>query len=625
MIASRDRPRSPIAVLRREDKELLDQLAPELPTRIRTCAALLIPYFTHWQEWKAANYPTQWIYQPLRHIREDLMKVFSIHVIRAAISLLQKLGYLSIRKNSRDQNWRNGQDKTHQYLLDVDRIKAAKKKLVSRLMAQTLENSPFVNSETLGVNSETLGVNSEISRFTVETHTQIPSIIPALDSCSLKEKQEKTNFVQELEDFWEVEDEVEPSSIASCNDTTEILQKEEDFSEDQFSVEPASKCGEVVQPNVNEIKLLPKLKSDCTSGFRSQEEREGFYQSLLELGKSQGKKSPVAWAGVIVKAINAGEPCQYLNEYRDGLLVGGCEQKEWEVAPGQPLEQFVSYLKTRNKRTGMSDEEAIASSYQQLKDVNLARAQWESCKRSIVRYSEEWEKQKQLGVSNAYLPPELLPHRKVSLEEVASAIASLQTGCVQLQGLADSAKLNSATAELEPAKEQPSEPAIVEPEPEPVAAVDDLELVKELLSESAVVEPEPVAVVDDLELVKELPSESAIAEPEPVVAATATDLEPAKKLPSEPEPVSAIELQEKLNSPFALFKSLARTMAQELGYRIEEGLILPAGEEMPSLEHLRSLLNTENRGVTVKKIQRLIEKNPQWGFYFDEFGELWGF
>ena len=631
MIASLDRPRSPIAVLRREDKELLDQLAPELPTRTRTCAAQLIPYFTRWQEWKAASYPSEWIYQPLTHIREDLMKVFSIHVIRDAISLLQKLGYLSIRKNSRDLNWRNGQDKTHQYLLHVDRIKAAQKKLVSRFMAETLEKSPFVNSETSGV-------NSEISRFTVDTHTQIPSLIPASDSCSLLKEQEKTDFVQELEDFWEVEDEVEPDSIASCNGTTEILQKEEDFSEDQFSAVSASKCDEVMQSDVNKIKRLPKLKSDSeallrsadrTSGFRSQEEREGFYQSLLELGKSQGKKSPVAWASVIVRNVNAGEPCQYLNEYRDGLLVGSCEQQEWEVAPGQPFEQFVSYLKTRNKKTGMTDEEAIASSYQQLKDVNLARTQWESFKRSIVRYGEEWEKQKRLGVSNAYLPPELLPHREVSLEEAASAIASLQTGCVQLQGLAESAKLNSATVELEPAKELPSESAIAEPEP--IAAVDDLEPVKELpsepaITEPAIAEPEPVAVVDDLDPVKELPSESAIAEPEPVVAADATDLEPAKELPSEPKPVSAIELQEKLNSPFALFESLARTMAKALGYRIEEGLVLPAGEEIPSLEHLRSLLtNAETRAVTAKKIQRLIEGNPQWGFYFDEFGELWGF
>ena len=602
-----------LSIMHRQHKELLKHLAPCEKTRVICCMAKLINYFGRWQDWKKSRYPTEWVYQPLTAIRHDLLDEHSIHVIREALTLLEKLGFLSKRKNNRGVNCRNGQDRTHQYLLHSDRVESALSRFFSESAAETLVDSPFVNSEIPSV-------NVEIHSVTVDTHTQIPSKIPATDSCSLLKKQGKTNFVRELEDFWEVEDEVEPDSIASYNDTTEILQEEKGSHKNQFSAVPAPKCVEVVQNNVsaskcievlqtdvNEIKPLPKLKSesvallrfaDRTSGFRSQEERDGFYQSLLELGKSQGKKSPVAWAAVIVRNVNAGEPCQYLNEYRDGLVVGSCEQQEWEVAPGQPFEQFVSYLKTRNKKTGMSDEEALASSYQQLKDVNLARAQWESCKRSIVRYSEEWEKQKRLGVSNAYLPPELLPHRQVNFKEVESAMASLQTGCVQLLELAESAKLNSATAELEPVKELPSEPAIAE--------------------------PEPVAATAELEPVKELPSESAIAEPEPV-AATA-ELEQAKELPSEPEPVSAIELQEKLNSPFALFESLGRTMAKALGYRIEEGLVLNAGEEIPSLEHLRSLLsNTETRSVTAKKIQRLIEGNPQWGFYFDEFGELWGF
>jgi len=614
-----EKPRSPISLLRREHKDLLDRLASNSRTQVRCCAVAMMSYLKHWHEWKESRYPTRWVYQPLRDIREDLMGAYTLHVIRAALDLLEKLGFLSIRKNARQENRRNGQDKTHQYLLHVDRVEEALEKLYSPKKAKTRKNSAVDKAETSGINTRTPGINLKTSRFTVETHTQIPSTDSCTDSCSLKEEREKMNFVPELEDPWETEDEVEQDLTTSFDVRPEISQEQKVKSEEQFSAVPVLKCDEVSQTDVNvamcvevvqtDVKPLPKLKSDrvalhsradCTSGFCSQEEREGFYQALLVLAKGKGVGSPVGWASVIVKAINAGEPCQYLNEYRDGLLVGSCEQQEWEVAPGQPLEQFVSYLKTRNKKTGMSDEEAIATAYQQLKDVNLARAQWESCKRSIVRYSEEWEKQKQRGVSNAYLPPELLPHREVSLEEVASAIASLQAGCVQLQGLVESAKLNSATVELEPVKELPSEPAITE--------------------------SEPVAAVDDLEPVKELPSESAVVEPEPVAAADATDLEPAKELPSEPEPVSAIELQEKLNSPFALFKSLARTMAQELGYRIEEGLVLNAAEEMPSLEHLRSLLsNTETRSVTAKKIQRLIEGNPQWGFYFDEFGELWGF
>jgi hypothetical protein len=383
--------------------------------------------------------------------------------------------------------------------------------------------------------------------------------IPALSQKS----ERKTNFVQELEDFWAVEDEVEPDLVTSCNETTEISLEREDSCKDQLSAAPASEYVEMVQTNVDYVKPLPKLKSDSeallcsplasplgrsadrTSGFRSDAERDGFYQALLELGKTQGKKSPAAWSTKIVKSVDAGEPCHYLSEYRKGQQVGSCEQQEWEIAPGQVYPRFISYLTTRLKKAEMTDEQAIVTVHQQLKDVNLARSLWESCKRYIAKYQEDWEKQKQLGVQNAYLPPELLPEREVNVEQVGNAIASLQSGSVQLQGLPESV----ARPELEPAQEEPSAPA--------------------------------------------------------------------------PEPPSPVELQEKLNSP--LQAPLARMMARNAGYRIEEGLVLPAGEGMPSVEYLRSLLNTENRALIAKKVQRLIEGNPQGGFYFDEFGELWGF
>jgi hypothetical protein len=212
-------------------------------------------------------------------------------------------------------------------------------------------------------------------------------------------------------------------------------------------------------------------------------------------------------------------------------------------------------LTTTLKKAGITDEQAIVTAHQQLKDVNLTRSLWESCKRAIANYKDNWEKQEQLGVSNAYLPPELLPKREVSVELLGSAIASLQAGSVQLQNLSAGRDLlqnlpeSFVRSELEPAKEEPSAP--------------------------------------------------------------------------EPEPPSPVELQEKLNFP--LQAPLARMMARNAGYRIEEGLVLPAGEGMPTVEYLRSLLNTENRALIAKKIQRLIKGNPQFGFYFDEFGELWGF
>jgi hypothetical protein len=104
-----------------------------------------------------------------------------------------------------------------------------------------------------------------------------------------------------------------------------------------------------------------------------------------------------------------------------------------------------------------------------------------------------------------------------------------------------------------------------------------------------------------------------------------SELEPANEVSTDPapEPPSPVEIQEKLNSPLQV--PLARIMARNVGYRIEEGLVLPAGEGSPSVEYLPSLLNTKNRALTAKKIQRLIEGNPQEGFYFDKFGELWEF
>jgi len=148
MIASLAEPGSSLVILRREHKELLDRLAPEVPTRVRCCAAQLINYFEHWRQWKREHYPTEWIYQPLVKIRYDLMNAFSIHVIRSSINMLQELGFLSVRKNDRDQNRRNGQDKTHQYLIHSDRIKAALKNPSSQSVAETLEESLFVEVKT---------------------------------------------------------------------------------------------------------------------------------------------------------------------------------------------------------------------------------------------------------------------------------------------------------------------------------------------------------------------------------------------------------------------------------------------------------------------------------------------
>jgi hypothetical protein len=547
---------------RREHKDLIDRLAPKSPSRVRCCAAQLISHFDHCHKWKEANYPTRWYYQPLADIRHDLMDAFSIHVLRQAIALLRRLEFLTVESNDRDANGRNGQDRTHRYWLHSDRIELALETLYSQPNSQPKPQNP---TQSPFVNFDICNVNSDIPDFTVDTYTQIPYSVSGSASLSLKEAREEIKSLTG-------EEELEVSqSNSTCEEVPKDLKRDCDkklnLGRDKFSAAPALKCVETTQ---DDMKPLPKLKRDCTSGFCSDTERDGFYQALLELGKSQGKKSPVAWASAIVKSINAGDPCQYLNEYREGLLVGSWEQQEWEVAPGKPYEQFVTYLKMKNKKTGMTDYEAIATAYQQLKDVNLARAQWESFKRTVNRCAEDWEKQKRIGVKSAYVPPELLPDHKVSLDEAASAMTSLQAGCIQLQvqDLAESAKLNSATASLEPAKELVIESAVTESEPVTTADadVDEEEQALELASEPAVTEPQPeseaAAVIQTLATnsvqFHELPPTTT---PLPLPAA-------AKELESEPEPepelnlstvkAQAAQMREHLRSSSAMKASLGR-------------------------------------------------------------------
>jgi hypothetical protein len=63
-------------------------------------------------------------------------------------------------------------------------------------------------------------------------------------------------------------------------------------------------------------------------------------------------------------------------------------------------------------------------------------------------------------------------------------------------------------------------------------------------------------------------------------------------------------------------------MARKLGYPVEENLLLPLGEEIPSWEFLRSRLSNP---ITARKAKRLIAAHPGWGFWIDEDGEIHDF
>lgn len=162
--------------------------------------------------------------------------------------------------------------------------------------------------------------------------------------------------------------------------------------------------------------------------FESQEEMNEFYEQIMELGKNLGKSQPSGWACKVIQNIKAGDPSVYLNEYRQGIPVGTCEQKEWQCRPGVPHEKFITYLTTRFHKTGMTQEQAIAEAHRRIRNTNEAADLWQACLRTLTNLSADWEKQKAMGVSTPYIPPELQTRDRISLEQATHAIVSLESG-----------------------------------------------------------------------------------------------------------------------------------------------------------------------------------------------------
>jgi hypothetical protein len=167
-------------------------------------------------------------------------------------------------------------------------------------------------------------------------------------------------------------------------------------------------------------------------GFNSQQEKDGFYQALVELGKQKTQVlSPVGWANNIIKDINAGGLCEYLFEYRRGEPLGMCEKQEWEIAPGQVYPRFLGFLRARLKTTQMSPQQSIAAAHRALRNKGEASELWESFKRTVVNFADQWERDKAMGLSGSYVPPELLVEAEVTIDEAAKAMQLLQSNSVQ--------------------------------------------------------------------------------------------------------------------------------------------------------------------------------------------------
>jgi hypothetical protein len=252
----------------------------------------------------------------------------------------------------------------------------------------------------------------------------------------------------------------EPLSNFIANDSQKVLQddlaqsktknfvKEEHCSQGRTeAIEDKSSAAASVEFVENPIKLKgfnPRQSRPnyYLRGFNSQQEKDGFYQALVELGKQKTQVlSPVGWANNIIKDINAGGLCEYLFEYRRGEPLGMCEKQEWEIAPGQVYPRFLGFLRARLKTTQMSPQQSITAAHRALRNKGEASELWESFKRTVVNFADQWERDKAMGLSGAYVPPELLVEAEVTIDKAANAMQLLESNSVQ----------SKESGELEPA------------------------------------------------------------------------------------------------------------------------------------------------------------------------------
>ncbi|HEY9650480.1 MAG TPA: hypothetical protein V6C95_07445, partial [Coleofasciculaceae cyanobacterium] len=387
----------------------------------------------------------------------------SIHCIRSSLELLEEIGIITIRRNWRYINNRNGQDRTYQYRLNRERLFET----LARLEKEGQTAQSHISSRIGKSESPELAV--EHGEPNVASHTQIPYTDSCTDSYTLSRASEEF-----FEEFDELAKEVCLLNGHVTTDDVDYLDIDEDYEKDRktFLKQQTSREGQF---------------SAAPRGFTSLEERDNFYIELFELAKHKsGVKSPVSWTGAIMKSIAKGEPCLYLDEFRRGEKVGTCEKQEWEIAPGRPYDNFVTYLRRQLQPNYATPEQATQAAFKSIADVNQARIFWNDYKNHLINLEQEWEKQKALGVTTPYIPAEVLPQKEVSVEQAAAALANLVEASVVNHAIApeQTASPEKALATQEAVSE---EPAVVLEE---AVSEESVVTAEETVTEESVIVPE---------------------------------------------------------------------------------------------------------------------------------------
>lgn len=392
-------------------------------------AALLVQRLHYWQQNKYSGYllkdGTKWIYNGYKEIQEQFPWL-SVDQIGRHIRYLERLGWL---QSDRFYNLKRGVG----FATRVPHFQEDNQRKWYRLDYQQIFNDTGFDLLFNRERGESSPPPERRKRPRAANRQNCRLQSASLHNTSCKNAQSSIykEFQINTKDLSLEEREKGNSSARErgCNlDVVECQPQEQELesNQSQGNLNPNEDKCSARSYDVNHHEVRHKRKPGSLGGFTSQEEMNGFYHALLQLGEHKSSVySPVAWARGIVKSVKDGEPCEYLNEFRRGEPAGIGEKQEWENAPGQVYPQFQSYLRQTLRTNQMTDEQSIAAVHRALRDTSQAKALWASFKRRTVNTKDQWEKDSARGVKAPYIPHELMPDAEVSFEEAAMAMEYL--------------------------------------------------------------------------------------------------------------------------------------------------------------------------------------------------------
>jgi len=169
--------------------ELLDSAQEKIDAarkKVRFCAAKLLEYFRYWCSWVRQHEQRDWYYRKLKQIYDDLMGEHSLHVIRAAIALLEEKGLLTRSSNP------NGQDKVYRYQVNNERLEQL-------LLKKNLQDADLNSENSTGESQTVNPSNQSSSNFSNrQIETKNKTAQPELTADSSSSHKTKSDFPRTL-------------------------------------------------------------------------------------------------------------------------------------------------------------------------------------------------------------------------------------------------------------------------------------------------------------------------------------------------------------------------------------------------------------------------------------------